>query len=152
MHRFPSQIVAPLAMGLLGLIVAFHPARALAAAAKPTPYDFKVCRIPGVDAAISNQTIVIPAGTEFDENHPSDEDRLRTAADPTRFMAFVTTAAATLPADGFCVAVPVKPRGKIGAGAIRQGLGEMYEPVGNWHGAANAPVTLTYGYWQAEGE
>jgi hypothetical protein len=141
-----------LASGLLGLILALHPARALAAAAKPAPYDFKVCRIPGMDAAISNQTIVIPAGTEFDARRPSDGDPVQANAGPARDRALVTTASATLPADGFCIAVPVKPRGKIGADAIRRRLGEMYEPVGDWHGAANAPVSLTYGYWQEAGE
>jgi hypothetical protein len=152
MHRSTRPRAALVAFGLLTLVAALHPACAVAEAAKPAPYAFKICRIPGADAAIGDQTIVIPAGTEFDANHSSDDDPLHANDDPTRSMAFVTIAGASLPADGFCVAVPVKPRGGIDAEAIRHGLGGIYEPVGNWHGAANAPVTSTYGYWQATGE
>lgn len=120
-----------------------------AAAPPPSKLAFRVCRIPGMDAAISDQTIEIPAGTRFTENHPSAEDPVSMRpSTPPPFMVVVTTAPATLPADGFCVSVPVKPQGRVETSAIRHSFGEIFEPNVNWQGpSASAPVTLTYGHW-----
>lgn len=113
--------------------------------------DFRVCRIPGLDTAMSNQTIEIPAGTEYDENHPALDDSAaaRSSARPS-FMVVVTTKPEALPANGFCVTAPVKPRGNADAATIRASTGAMFEPNGNWHDlAAVNPISLTYGYWQS---
>jgi len=110
---------------------------------------FKVCRVPGTDAATNSQTIEIPAGTEYDESHPSlDNPVADQSPKPQSYMIVVTTKDQALPANGFCVTVPAKTRRDVSEATIRANLGEMFEPNGNWRDpAAIDPVTLTYGYW-----
>lgn len=155
MQRPKLQILALLALSFVVLAPLAPAGHAMPDPPKPAApvlgkFAFMVCRVPGMDAAISDQTIRIPAGTEFTENHPSIEDPVSMRAS-TRlpFMVVTTTAPATLPADGFCVSVPVKSHGHVDDSVIRRSLGEMFEPDANWQGpSASEPVTLTYGYWE----
>jgi hypothetical protein len=151
--------VALLALGFAGAVLSLAPARAdsssqpAAGAATGThkeKLEFKVCRIPGLDAATSGQTIDIPAGTEYDEKHASlDNPVAMQSGTLPSYMIVVTTEAETLPANGFCVAVPAKPRGEVDEATIRASIGEMFEPNGNWKDPAVIdPISLTYGYWQ----
>lgn len=145
------------ALVVLGLAVpafALAPARADPATpqAEATAKDklaFKVCRIPGLDAETNNQTIEIPAGTEYAEGHPSlDNPVTDPLPKPQPGIVVVTTKAQSLPATGFCVTVPAKPRGNVDEATIRANLGEMFEPNGNWRDPATVdPIVLTYGYW-----
>lgn len=125
-------------------------------AAQPVPLaagkiEFHVCRVPGMDTSSSYQTIEIPAGTEYDESHPALEDAdAAQPAKPRPFLSVVTTEAEALPANGYCVTVPVKPRGDADEAAIRASVGAMFEPNANWRkAAAQGPINLTYGYWQS---
>jgi len=63
----------------------------------------------------------------------------------------VTTKTESLPADGYCVTVPARPRGHVGESAISASVGAMFEPNGNWReAAAQGPIDLTYGFWQSD--
>ncbi len=150
-HRIALLVLVAAAQGLaLASARADPPAQQADGTAKDR-LDFRICRIPGMDAATSDQTIEIPAGTEYDQGHPSlDNPVALQSAKPQLPLIVVTTQAQTLPANGFCVTVPVKPRGNVTEAAIRASIGATFEPNGNWHDPAGIdPVSLTYGYWES---
>lgn len=141
---------------LIAIVFALGFAVPAACAAQQAPpsagaIKFHVCRVPGMDSSSSYQTIEIPAGTEYDESHPALEDAANARPGvPRPYVSVVTTQTEALPADGYCVTVPAKPRGSVDESAIRASIGAMFEPNGNWREtAAQGPIDLTYGFWQS---
>ena len=113
--------------------------------------EFRVCRTPGLETVGNSQPIEVPAGTEYDESHPALEEASGLPPDTRRAaLAVVTTGAATLPANGYCVTVPAKPRGTIDPTALRASVGAMFEPNRSWRDLQRrGPIDLTYGYWRS---
>src|SRR5690348_10117113 len=128
----------------------------LAFAAPPHPaaqrqLEFRVCRTPGLETAGNSQPIAVPVGTEYEESHSALADASDPQSNPRRAaLAVVTTGAAILPANGYCVTVPAKPRGAVDPSALRASIGAMFEPNHSWRDLeGRGPIDLTYGYWRS---
>lgn len=113
--------------------------------------EFRVCRTPGLETAGNSQPIEVPAGTEYDESHPALEEASGLPPGTRRAaLAVVTTGAATLSANSYCVTVPAQPRGSIDPSVLRASVGAMFEPNHSWRDLeGRGPIDLTYGYWRS---
>jgi hypothetical protein len=137
----------------LALVLVFAAPVAVAAPhpAAQRQLEFRVCRTPGLETAGNSQPIEVPAGTEYDESHSALAEASGLPPETRRAaLAVVTTGAATLPANSYCVTVSAKPRGTVDPSVLRASVGAMFEPDHSWrdlqgHGA----IDLTYGYWRS---
>lgn len=140
----------------LAFALALALAAPMAVAAPPYPaaqrkLEFRVCRTPGLETAGNSPPIEVPAGTEYDESHPALQEASGLPPDTQRAaLAVVTTGVATLPANGYCVTVPAKPRDAVDPSALRASVGAMFEPNRSWRDLrGGGPIDLTYGYWRS---
>lgn len=135
---------------LLGLL----PVAAPPAHASPVPgAPFEICRLEGEGASYPSRAVKVPAGTEYDQDVDRNENYVPNPSAPAPPLRLATTAAVSIPADGFCVTAPVKWLGSANATAAHHRTDHMFFPGGDWRSfSANDPLNVTYGYWQPSGE
>ncbi len=143
-HRFLAAAVVLVFAAPIAVAAPSHPAA-------QRKLEFRVCRTPGLETAGNSQPIEVPAGTEYDESHPALEEASGLPPGTRRAaLAVVTTGAATLSANSYCVTVPAQPRGSIDPSVLRASVGAMFEPNHSWRDLeGRGPIDLTYGYWRS---
>lgn len=126
------------------------PARQVAAAPAEQTV-FEICRISGAGADVSDRTIEIPAGSEFAPDMSPAEDPAAPGGPSPPPLAIITTQAASIPVDRYCVSVPVKPFGGSDDRALDATVGDMFVPAGNPQQPLTFdPLGLTYGYLKSK--
>lgn len=119
-----------IALGIGLAVLLGHPLAASAGADDGGDVVLEICRLPGTEAAYSDQIISVPAGTEF-LSDPFGRDLLPAVAgvlaptpDPT--LAVITVAPVSVPTDGSCAYAKVRPVGALDAAALNAGFGRMF--------------------------
>lgn len=106
---------------------------------------FEICRLPGLGAESPGGVITIPAGSKFLRSPSLVTDAA--ISDPrSPPVGVVTTQTTSIPADGYCVTVPVMPFGHTDAREFGAAVGEMFVPTDDRrHAVGLEPLDLTYG-------
>jgi hypothetical protein len=108
--------------------------------------EFEICRVPGTVDELADASLEIPAGSEFRERTAPAGDPTATTASTSPPVIVVTTRATSLPADRYCVSVPVKLSPGTNDRALEATVGDMFRPVGHPANPADFdPLYLTYG-------
>jgi len=112
---------------------------------------FEICRIPGAGTGDPDGTIEVPMGSEFEQEMPVVATSAAARGPSTPPVAVVTAQAVSIPADRYCVSVPVTPLGGTDDRALDAAVGDMFVPTGNRQKPLNFdPLGLTYGFLKSK--
>ena len=139
----PSPFLSALfAAWVLGAAAA--PAAPVTAASATAGVELEICRVSGSLSDAFGSSVLIPAGTTFQDNAFEAEDAAARASGD-RPVRVITTASVAIPASSFCVRVPVRPVGPEDTVALQRSYGRMFVAGGPKSDAAPGGLDRVYG-------